>query len=294
VNGYSGTLSQYLASSTYTGSDTMFVTGQSSSYYNSGGYSGTLNQYLDSGTYTPSDSKWVDTTKQGDNWQHYGCSSNKWSVTDSGETNIQGTTYTYNSGGYSGTYSVTSVDYKTSTAGTYRSSGTYCATNGATGYYKEYNTVYMSAYVTKPASDTRVYRYQGNVTKPGYYTDVYRYQGNVTKAAVDTRVYARDFDGIVSQTINYYKHFANYSGSTSRTNYLATYNYNADYEGVISKDISRNNYRYDQIYIGTLSKDVISFEYEYQREFTGTLFKEVNEDIIEYTQTYSGTVEEVQ
>jgi hypothetical protein len=293
-SGYSGTLSQYLESSTWTGSSTIFVDNQPSSSYNSGGYSGTLSQYLYSGSYTASDSRWEYTTKQGDNWQHYGCTSNKWVVTNSGETNIQGTTYTYNSGGYSGTYSVTSVDYKTSTAGTYRSSGSYCATNGATGYYKEYNTVYMSAYVTKPASDTRIYKYEGNVVRPGYYTDVYRYQGNVTKAAVDTRVYARDFDGIVSQTINYYKHFANYSGSTSRTNYLATYNYNANYEGVISKNISRNNYRYDQTYSGTLSKDVISFTYEYQREFTGTLFKEVNEDIIEYTQTYEGTVEEIQ
>ncbi|WCK57684.1 hypothetical protein PP175_26985 (plasmid) [Aneurinibacillus sp. Ricciae_BoGa-3] len=44
-------------------------------------------------------------------------------------------------------------------------------------------------YVTRPASDTRVFKYQGNVTKPASDTRVFKYQGNVTKPAVDTRTW---------------------------------------------------------------------------------------------------------
>ena len=278
--GFEGTLNatteSYLSSGYYTPSDTIFVTNQPSSFYNSGGYVGSLSSYETGGSYTPSDSKWVYTTKTGSNWNNYKCVSNSWTLDSQGHTDIQGSEYTYDSGGYSGTYSVDNVDYAVSSSGSQKSGS--CSPNGATATYTQYNTVYLSAYVTKPASDNRTYRYEGNVTKP----------------AVDTRIYAREYGGMVGQPVDYYKHFALYSGSTSKTDYFATYNYNTFYQGVIKKDVLRDNFRYDQIYSGTMMKKVFDFNYEYQQEFTGTLFKEINDDVIEYTQKYEGIVEEIQ
>jgi Flp pilus assembly pilin Flp len=241
--GYTGTLNSYIYSTYWTPADTIYVTAQTSSSYNSGGYSGSLSSYLYSGSYTPSDSRWEYTTKTGSSWTNYLCSNKVWSVSSTGQTDIQGTTYTYNSGGYTGTYSVTSVNYGTSYSGTQRSGA--CNTSGATDKFTQYNTVYLSAYVTKPASDTRTYRYQGNVTKPGYYTDVYRYQGNVTKPASDTRIWSRDYFGNVSKTTYTYEYFANYTGkifdiqSRTPSPAPATINYTdgSGYSGILDKDI---------------------------------------------------------
>ena len=148
--GYSGTLSQYLYSGSYTSSDTKFVTGQTSPTYNVGGYVGTLSSYVISGTYTPADSKTVSTTRE---------------LNDGHPGDFE---IPYNSGGYSGTLSWVG------------------ATEGYTGtkWFHEYRGV-----VTRPASDTRVYRYEGNVTRPASDTRVYRYEGTVYKPESDTRTY---------------------------------------------------------------------------------------------------------
>ena len=120
------------------------------------------------------------------------------------------------------------------------------------------------------------------------------YTGNVTKPAVDTRKWARDYSGTVSETVKFYRHFANYSGTVKKANYLATYNYNVDYDGDIVKNILKPNYRYSQGYNGELTKETYNFIYEYRRKFSGTLFKIENHNIIEYTKQYEGIVEEVQ
>ena len=138
--------------------------------------------------------------------------------------------------------------------------------------------------------------YSGNASKPASDTRNWQqnYSGTVTKPGSDNRVYGQNYSGEVSTVVDYYKHYAMYSGTANKLNYFALYNYNADYSGSTSKDILKDLYRYDQTYTGTLSKNVPNFNYEYQREFTGTLFKEVSNDVIEYTQTYKGTVEEIQ
>lgn len=111
----------------YIPEDTKYVTAQTSASYDKDGYKGTLNSYLYSGSYTPSHSKTESMTFQNPAWTCGGT--------------LTAGNQSYNSGGYSGTL--------------YYSG---CSGNGY---------MYWSGTVTKPASDTRVYRYQGEVTKPG-------------------------------------------------------------------------------------------------------------------------------
>ena len=68
----------------------------------------------------------------------------------------------------------------------------------ATLNYEAYVGVYTGT-ITRPESDTRVYRYQGNVTKPAVDTRVWEYTQNysgiVTKPAVDTRTWQQNYLG---------------------------------------------------------------------------------------------------
>lgn len=180
--GFTGTLSKngssYVSSGSYIPSDTKYVTGQTSSYYNSGGYSGYLSSYLYSGSYTPSDSKSISNyvgytqsgycdTRMGGDWMHCYPKPDKPS------------TYNYSSGGYSGT--LTSSGYN------YDSTPAYPSGNGH--YRFDYSrTWYYSGTITKPGSDTRVYRYQGNVSRPESDTRMYKqeYGGMVYQGGYDT------------------------------------------------------------------------------------------------------------
>ncbi|KNZ42416.1 InlB B-repeat-containing protein [Acetobacterium bakii] len=153
----------------------------SSIYYNSNGYTGTLykqttttNNVQTGGSYVSDDTKYV---------------------THHHEQPIEGYPYPaakigYNSGGYMGTISMTSISSRKG------------------NYYVEYGGM-----ATKPGYDTRTYRtdytatYSGTITKPGYDTRTYRtdytstYSGTITKFISDTRVYGPYYKYTV--TINY-------------------------------------------------------------------------------------------
>ena len=196
--GYTGTLTKYTHSGTYTPADTIFVTDQPSADYNKNGYSGTLTKYLKSGELTPSHTKTVTITNSLTKYEDIYCDRRNW------WNYYNGTAFTwvyptvsnsqsYSSGGYTGTL--------------YRSGDmTFNLPNfslpvnpcGAKGESARANVLYkydMKGSVTKPASDTRVYRYRGNVTKPASDTRVYRYQGNVIKPALDTRMWQQNYSG---------------------------------------------------------------------------------------------------
>lgn len=180
--GFAGTLSKdgssYVSSGSYVPSDTKYVTGQTSSYYNSGGYSGYLSSYLYSGSYTASDSKSISNyvgytqsgycdTRMGGDWMHCYPKPDKPS------------TYNYSSGGYSGTLNSSGYNYDSTPA--------YPSGNGH--YRFDYSrTWYYSGTITKPGSDTRVYRYQGNVSRPESDTRIYKqeYGGMVYQGGYDT------------------------------------------------------------------------------------------------------------
>lgn len=156
-DGFSGTLEKYVYSGSYTPEDTKYVSGQSSSNYNRGGYKGTLSRYLYSGSYTPSDTKTVSTSKSS------GYSRDQILQNSSLINGMD--TYYYSSGGYSGTLNLTSSSGDSNV------------------------TLHYSGTVTRPSSDTRVYKYRGNVTRPESDTRVYKYKGTVTKPGKDTRKY---------------------------------------------------------------------------------------------------------
>lgn len=192
--GYSGNLSQYQAGGSYTPEDSKYVSGQTSSWYNSGGYSGNLSQYTYSGSYTPSHSKTVteehiesiyrrrhtwDYSSQFGYYTWFNAGGDSWDIVKAGSSVY------YNSGGYKGTlyldgYSRTTGDYFPPFDGT---------RVGQVEYSESNRHSYYSGTVTRPSSDTRVYRYRGTVTRPESDTRYYRYQGYVTRPASDTRTY---------------------------------------------------------------------------------------------------------
>ncbi|MDQ0271252.1 LamG-like jellyroll fold domain-containing protein [Cytobacillus purgationiresistens] len=187
-DGYSGTLEGYVVSGQYSPSDTKYVSGEYSSYYNKDGYSGYLNSYVVSGYYTPSDSKNHSTSQYGsctDGFQWWATNGGAGGWMDSrvgawwnGSSSIY-----HNDGTYSGwlsQYHMTECDAP------YPS---YTGSIGDIAYTQGYATAYFSGTITRPAVDTREWRYEGNVTKPASDTRVWNYKGNVTKPAVDTRVY---------------------------------------------------------------------------------------------------------
>ena len=307
IDGYVGTLSSYVFSGTYTAGDSKTVfkvlTNSINSFpatynYDEGGYTGTpakldAAQQISTEVDVPADTQAVS------------------KVIHKVESNTFAATYSYNQSGYVGTLNKSGTSVKNDKTYTEAATIKGCAQDDYAcidslqdlAESRPCNCIYVysQTYVgnaTKPAGTTTTYHweqnYKGLVSKPASDTRVYRFQGTVTKPASDTRIWQQDYSGTVSQLVNYYKHFALYSGTSNKLNYFALYNYNASYSGNISKSITKDVYRYEQTYTGTLSKNVSSFTYEYQREFTGTLFKENTEDVIEYTQTYKGTVQEIQ
>lgn len=189
---YSGTLdkngSSTVISGEYVEDDTKYVSGQTSSNYNSGGYSGTLTRYVYSGSYTPEDSFVADVTLS-DGWStwHMEYRASGWAHLSSSKSN-RGSTYYYNSGGYSGTLTrytdwVYKEDPHYSTI-----PNPYIGQKYDWTRYWKYS---FSGVVTRPASDTRVYRYAGYVTKPGYDTRIWEqnYSGTVYKGG-DEHLYS--------------------------------------------------------------------------------------------------------
>ncbi|WP_164931686.1 RHS repeat protein, partial [Longirhabdus pacifica] len=163
----------------YTPGDSMSVTDSrtrssnsfsSSISYNSGEYSGTLTKsgssYVTSGSYTPASSKTATSSCTNTQPGKYN-SSGIWVRTGS-DTNSCPSSKSYNSGGYSGTLSRTS----TTTNKT-------CPTNGNPGWICTQSfTANYSGTVTKPASDTRVWKqnYSGTVSTPGSYSSTRYYE----------------------------------------------------------------------------------------------------------------------
>lgn len=185
-DGYTGTLSKcgnverlgnIVVGGSYTPASSKSVTRQPSSYYNIGGYSGTLTRYIYSGNYTPSKNKTVGTSR---NVGYYhvissGCSHHKVSPGKTPSSSIG-----YNSEGFNGTLNLTGVN----AVGLSSSS---CSTCGAKYTFYTALVANYSGTVTKPTSDTRVYRYKGMVTKPACDTRVWKtkyrqkYEGEVRK-----------------------------------------------------------------------------------------------------------------
>lgn len=143
-----------------------WVTNYTSSYYDDGTYSGYLTKYLAGGEYIPSDSKYVTIRQYGMGYSHWVCTYNskskygQWSIVYKDETD-RGQTYYYNEGGYTGTlYRYSTVKYRDDGNPTDPCTS---ANNGHT--YDETKLFYadFGGTVTKPAQDTRYYRYQGYV-----------------------------------------------------------------------------------------------------------------------------------
>ena len=93
----------------------------------------------------------------------------------------------YNSGGFTGTLTlVPNTNVRTDTA--YKP--------GGAGYPGETNVTNVIVWtgtftgtVSRPATDTRTYRYQGYVSRPASDTRVWRYRGTVNRPESDTRTY---------------------------------------------------------------------------------------------------------
>ncbi|MCK2000699.1 hypothetical protein MZM54_04760 [[Brevibacterium] frigoritolerans] len=198
-SGYTGTLlpsgSYFVSSGSYTPANSKTATDYRTSSvnsfptsvpYNNGGYTGTLysgTSYVASGTYTASDSKTQTDSRTGTFTCSWAWSGTYWFQDGNWTTDIP-RTISYNSGGYSGTLSLTDEGHRTCDFSTDVGSGpgTYAgerrtADVPAWGNY--------SGTVTKPASDTRVYRMD--------------YSGTVNHPEVDTRVYRQDYSGTVSR-----------------------------------------------------------------------------------------------
>ena len=253
--GYVGTLTKYVYSGSYTAADTKYVTAQTSANYNSGGYVGTLTKYVYSGSYTPADTitgyvrQYLATEKR-----QYKASLGSWTYVSTSGPTIPSSVY-YSSGGYSGTL------YKSGSK-KLDMTGRPCSTqypsprNGQICYYNVDWSYYMKGNITKPASDTRVYRYRGNVTKPASDTRVYRYEGNVTKPASDTRVY---------------RYQGNVTKPASDTRVYR-------YQGNVTKPASDTRvYRYQGEVIKPASDTRV-----WQQDYLGTAYKGGDQDLYSY------------
>jgi hypothetical protein len=173
-----------------------YLTGSSDSFpssisYSSGSYSGTLSKsgsaYVSSGSYTPEDSKSISGYNPGTSttWDTYKYNGYGWGLYDTYAGNVPNT-ISYNSDGYSGTLSKNW--WSTGHNDTPPSNPQVGDTYNAYSYwgYDYYGTV------TRPGSDTRVYRqdYSGLVYAGGYtyyysYTATLNYLvGSTTTARV--------------------------------------------------------------------------------------------------------------
>jgi len=163
--GYVGTLyggSAYVLSGTYVTSDTIYVTEQLSSNYNSGGYIGTLTPYVYSGTASSSQLC----------TGYWGGFFSVVNGVASSSNPTPPSTIPYNTDGYVGNLNQIGVS----------------AASQAN----------FDAYVNAVFNDTSwngyiQFEYNATLTKPD--TRVYRYQGYVTRPESDTRIWKKDYSG---------------------------------------------------------------------------------------------------
>lgn len=159
--------------------DTQYVSGQTSNYYNNGGYTGALTQYVESGAYTPADTR-VHTVEQS-RWE---ASYEKWNGSFWEYDAVTSAAYTgkapapYNVDGYYGEYVFTR--YLTYEAFSSMPKPSNPQIGSSYGVAPNGNGIALyTATAVRPASDTRVYKYEGNVTKPASdtrtYADIYQY-----------------------------------------------------------------------------------------------------------------------
>ena len=156
----------------------------SSVSYNSGGYSGTLYtsglSYVISGSYTSGDSKTATGSQTGTETAYWEClpSGDSWFWYQY-PTNTLPSTISYNDGTYSGTLSLQSTSGGAPTKTGTGTPGAHATTSGSiTGSY--------SGTVTKPSSDTRVWRQDYSGTVYGSTTYTYYYAYVVTLTYTDT------------------------------------------------------------------------------------------------------------
>lgn len=224
---YTGTLSKdgnsYLSSGSYVGAQSKTVTQTrttssggttsdlpSSISYNTDGYTGTLtksgsaDKILVSGTTTPAHSKTVslpEFMKKRTDYHYW--SGSLWLYDHTvQDPNSEPQTSVYNSGGYSGTLTRSATDLVKTKLYDYPAKPKKGQVVRALDYDRYYQ---FSGTVTKPATDTRVYKYEQD------------YSGTVTKPAVDTRIYTQKYSGY------------SYSGGYA-TNYWYQYAVNITYE----------------------------------------------------------------
>ena len=183
---------QVLAGGSYTPADSIYVTAQTSSYYNSGGYSGSLSSYLYSGSYTSSDSKIESLNKQfwaASRWEWNGTT---WDKVEGGAMVVDDS-LPYDSDGYSG------ILFKDSFVS---SEGSIVLVANGPDY--DGTTIGQSVMYTANS----IWKYQGTVIKPAIDTRVYRYQGTVTKPASDTRYYTYYYQYVITITVKTFPQFS--------------------------------------------------------------------------------------
>lgn len=136
-----------------------WIDAHTSPYYDDGTYSGWLSEYVYSGYYTPAQSKTVYNTLPGEARVYYKCDevTGSWVFDGDGWSTNQPYELPYSDHeGYSGTL------YRYSTTEDYVAPyPTGACSPGQTHTQRKYYTAYYSGVVTKPAVDTRVYRYRG-------------------------------------------------------------------------------------------------------------------------------------
>jgi uncharacterized protein YpmS len=151
--------------------DSTYVSGQTSSYYNSGGYSGSLSSYIDSYTKSPSQSQTISghvgqsasgicDTRYGPDWMH--CNPK-----EANPSKVY-----YSSDGYSGNLSFSNYQYW--------QSPNYSSGNGHLRF-----------------DWSRTWYYGGTVTKPGVDTPNFLYAGTVYRQYSDNRQYTQNYSGTV-------------------------------------------------------------------------------------------------
>lgn len=136
-----------------------WIDAHTSPYYDDGTYSGWLSEYVYSGYYTPAQSKTVYDTRPGKAYVFYKCDEATWSWVFDGDGWNTNEPYVLDYRDYEG-YSGTLYRYLT-TEDYVAPYPTGACRPGQTYQQKKYYTAYFSGVVTKPAVDTRVYRYRG-------------------------------------------------------------------------------------------------------------------------------------
>ncbi|WCK57674.1 hypothetical protein PP175_26935 (plasmid) [Aneurinibacillus sp. Ricciae_BoGa-3] len=203
--GYSGYLSSYLYSGSYTSYDSKYMTDTSISssnnfsstkYYNSGGYSGTLSangnpsSTLISGSYTPLDIKYIMDTSYS-------------SAKSFANTKV------YNSGGYSGTLSANGSPTAILLSGSYTPADTKWVSGQTSTFYNAYGyTGNLSQYIESGSASNADTKYVTGQAS-AYYSDWQGYSGTLS-SYVESGSYSQPT--CQSITVTLHSMYADYFG----------------------------------------------------------------------------------